>query len=597
MTETNLPLFFGTSGPTDGSAQIAFIAESWGADEHNVKKPLVGYSGHEFNKMLVEAGFDREQVFCSNVVSAQPQGNNMWRFFYPRSEAPDSARFRGLDPTPLVRSEMERMYSQLRALRPKVVCVFGNYALWALTNVARIGYETPEFGVPGRLVPTGIGDFRGSMLFCDVPGLEGTRILPLIHPAAITRVWELRQTTVNDMRVRIRQALSDDWIDKQRLGISVHYEPDAAIGFLESLLATLDVKPTILAADVESVKRSLLTCIGFSHRLGFADVIPFVKITGKTFDSHFTIPVEVKITSLLHRIFTHPNARFVGQNFLYDQYFIWRSLGSIIDCYADTMLAQHIFLPGEPKDLGYLSSLYCRYHRYWKDDNKEWSAKGDIHQHFVYNGEDNCRTLEIISAQLPMLEKLGAMKPTLPGGRSRFSFIMNQNRVCFSMSRRGILTHRARRLELQGEMSEAASEREAKLFRIVPQEIFTEPKTKKKDPTPWYNSSKLQKELYYDILGLPVQRHRKTKQPTLDKENLPKLIDRFPWIAPFTTPLLELRQIDVFSSNFLGAKVVNDRMHSTFNPGGTETLRLSSGKTPLDEGCNMQNQPKGNEDK
>jgi DNA polymerase I-like protein with 3'-5' exonuclease and polymerase domains len=324
-------------------------------------------------------------------------------------------------------------------------------------------------------------------------------------------------------------------------------------------------------------------------------VIPFVKLPGKTFDSQFSVADEARITSLICRVLTHKNARLVGQNFQYDQYFMWRSWGIVTDCYADTMLAQHVFLPGEPKDLGYLSSLYCRYHRYWKDDNKEWALKGDLHQHFLYNGEDNIRTLEIISRQLPMLEKLGAMKPNLPGGRSKFSFMMNQNRVCFSMSRRGALTDAKRRIKLQIEMSEAASLREAKLLSIVPQELFSEPKTKKKEPTLWYNSNKLQQELYYDILGLPVQRHRKTKQPTLDKETLPKFIDRFPWIEPFTRPLLELRQIDVFSSNFLAAKVVNNRMHCTFNPGGTETFRLSSGKTPLDEGCNAQNQPKGNE--
>lgn len=591
-------LFFGTSGPRDGSALVAFVAESWGSDENHAKRPLVGSSGNLFNQMLLDTKnplLAREKVFVTNCVSAQPPGNNMWEFFYPRAEAPASARFRGLDPRPDTRAEIERMYSQLRTLRPKVICVLGNWALWALTPNARISYETPALGIPGRLVPTGIGDFRGSMLVCDVPGLEGTYVLPLIHPAAIQRSWELRQTTINDIRVRVAQALADDWIDKQRLSVSVHYDARSAIAFLESLLAQLDSGPVMLACDIETTKKSLITCIGFCSRPCYADVIPFVRFEGKNFDSHFSIPDEVRITTLLCRVLTHPNARLVGQNFQYDQYFIWRSLGIVLDCYADTMLAQHIFLPGEPKDLGYLSSLYCRYHRYWKDDNKEWSAKGDLHTHFLYNGEDTIRTLEIISRQLPMLEARGMMKPTLPNGRSRFSFIMNQNRVCFSMSRFGILTDPKRHLDLTLEMGEAASHREALLYRLVPQELFTPPKTKKKDPTPWYNSNKLQKELYYDILGLPVQRHRKTKQPTLDKENLPKLIDRFPWIEPFTRPLLELRQIEVFSSNFLAAKRVNNRMHCTFNPGGTETLRLSSGKTPLDEGCNAQNQPKGNE--
>lgn len=106
-------------------------------------------------------------------------------------------------------------------------------------------------------------------------------------------------------------------------------------------------------------------------------------------------------------VVTHPNAFIIGQNFNYDdQYFINDpSFGFRITCGHDTKVAQHVLLPGTDKDLVMLSSLYCDWHRYWKDDLKESALNLDDIKRWRYNCRDTVVTYEVYEKQLPLLKK------------------------------------------------------------------------------------------------------------------------------------------------------------------------------------------------
>ena len=65
-------IFLGTSGPRN--ADIAIVAESWGAEEDRQKKPLVGEAGKELRKMLIECGININDCFKTNVISASHYG-------------------------------------------------------------------------------------------------------------------------------------------------------------------------------------------------------------------------------------------------------------------------------------------------------------------------------------------------------------------------------------------------------------------------------------------------------------------------------------------------------------------------------------------
>lgn len=575
------PRFEFTSGPRD--ARIAIVGEAWGSDEAVARKPFVGLSGMELTRMLADAGIDRDSCFLSNLVPARPEQNEMWRFF-----SPDAPPFRGLRPLTSTLESLRDLYEQLKLVRPSVIVAAGNYPLWALTREARIGKHPDQRNI---LAPTGIGDFRGSMLYCDVEGLTDIPVLPVYHPAAILRSWELRTVTVQDLRARIPMALSGDW--KPRITPNLVYQPtfEFVLDTLECWIDKADTIPELpLACDIETRQR-LITCIGFSDGQ-LALTIPLVKKvpSDSGFDSYWTAPQEARITRRLTQLLTHPRMGIIGQNFLYDATYFYRTYGVTPTFWHDTMMAQHLMFPGTPKDLGYLSSLYCRYHRYWKDDNKEWDAKSDMSDHLRYNAEDCLRTHEIALSQRRALEQQGLGE--------LFLIEMEKYRMAFEMSMRGIRIDQKQKATLAVELYEAASSRIHWLEQRIPKALVAEllDKDPKELKSSWTTSPAQQKAIFYDLFGLPGQRHRKTGALTLDKEAIPKLKKRAPWASRIFDTLLELRSIEVFSSTFVNAAIDPDgRMRTSFNPAGPETFRWSSSTNPFGTGGNFQNLPKGKE--
>ena len=220
MLDSNKPLYYGTTGPQD--AKIVVVAESWGEREAVFQQALVGPSGAEFDRILYEAGIHRSTVLCTNLIAERPHGNETWRFFLPKNSHPHARRVGGLIPSSMVESEMRRLYMQI-ADRPRdLVIAAGNYSLWGLSRCtgSQVIRESNGRRVPEDLqtyTPTGIMDWRGSMLYLDrheaygPPGAPATRLLPIIHPAAIIRQWSLRDVTIHDLKTRVPQALKQDW--------------------------------------------------------------------------------------------------------------------------------------------------------------------------------------------------------------------------------------------------------------------------------------------------------------------------------------------------------------------------------------------------
>lgn len=574
-----MPKFEFTSGPR--TAPIAIVGEAWGSDEAIAKKPFIGLSGMELTRILADAKLSRDNCFLTNLVPARPDRNEFFRFF-----SPGTGDYRGLNPLPETRAAIEDLYEQLRIVRPRVIVAAGNYALWALTDEARFG-KHPDFRE--YVVPAGIGDFRGSMLFCNIRGLEDIPVLPIYPPAAILRSWDLRTVTVQDLRRRVPMALKGDWKAPTQ---QINFKPEylQATRWLGHWIRQCEAGPFELACDIET-RLKLITCIGFADGQQ-ALTIPLVKKVNSAsgFDSHWAPAEEKEITRKLRTLLTHPNVRLIGQNFLYDSTYFYHTYGIKPRVGFDTLMAQHVLFPGTPKDLGYLSSLYCEYHRYWKDDNKEWDAKSDMDDHLRYNAEDCLRTFEIAQVQKAALHSQGMWEI--------FEAEMEKYDMAFDMSVYGMRVDKKMKAQLSIELAEAASSRICWLEKIIPQSLVAEimDKDLKTMKTSWTSSAQQQKAVFFDLLGLPAQRHRKTGAITLDKEAIPKLIRKAPWATKIFDALLELRSIGVFSSTFVNASLdIDGRIRTSMNPCGTETFRWSSSQTPFGTGGNFQNLPSGKE--
>lgn len=582
-------LWYGTSGPRD--AEIVVVAESWGATENFEKKPLVGASGQEFDKMLLEAGINPKSIFKTNVMAAQPQGNEAWRFFLPKGSKEENS-LRGLQPSKWVWNELDRLHSQLRAIRPKVVVAVGNYSLWALTECASVGKPFTENHVSVN-VPSGIASWRGSMLLSnEVNTLPDLKVLPIIHPASIMRQWSQRAVTVHDLRSRIPLALSGDWRPNPPPKIyapPTFAEADKVLGNWLIHLASGNVLR--LSHDIETA-RGLITCMGFAdgpYASGStALVIPLVRPNpDRTFGSFWTLEEEFSLIRTIRLILSHPNVRIEGQNYNYDTQWIERDYCVTPNLSFDTMLAHHLLWPGTPKALDYLASLYNHYYRYWKDDNKEWDIRGNWTEHLIYNGEDCLRTYECATDLRKQIVDQGF--------QDLWEIEKQKNRLALNMMRRGVLIDRNTRTRMAFDLMTERDNIAGWLSSLIPQSMVAP--YLKTSKASWWQSPAQQKLLFYDLLGMTAQMNRKTKKPTIDDEALENLKAKYPEYTRIWEALSMIRSIGVFFSTFISAELEPDgRLKCSYNTAGTETFRWSSSENAFWRGTNLQNIPRGQEE-
>jgi uracil-DNA glycosylase len=583
-------LWFGTSGPRN--ADIVIVGESWGEEEEQAQRPFVGSSGKELDRMLLESGHPRPLIFCTNMVAAKPprDGKELETALLFEPNEKGKPKWRGLHPSPYVRSEIERLWDQLRQIRPRLVIAAGNWPLWALSseetsNIVSISSSQMETSA-SRLVPGGIISWRGSMLKSNEAS-GNLNLLPLIHPAAILRAWYLRAVTVHDLKTRVKQALLSDWYDKLKVEILAPPTIEQAELYFCLWLNRANQGERIrVVCDIETA-RGLMTCIGFGTQ-DFGMTIPFVRLLpGRRFDSYWKPNEEAHLAHLIRKLLLHRNILIEGQNFLYDTQYIQYFLGIFPRTDFDTMLAHHLLFPGTPKGLDYLSSLYCRYHRYWKDDNKEWDLGDDETVHLRYNAEDLWRTFECATILRKMIVDLGQSE--------QWEWERRKAALALRMMNRGIRIDTKRRSQYGFELSAALADVQQRLTTIIPKQL-TESLVKS-SKRPWYSSPKQQQILFYDRLGLPSQRNRKTGSTTVDDEALENLKAKYPELSGLFDLILTARSIGVFHNTFVNAELEPDnRMKCSFNPAGTETFRWSSSQNAFRRGTNLQNIPKGDEE-
>jgi uracil-DNA glycosylase len=146
MTCTNL-----VAGEGNPKAAIVLVGEAPGASEDREGRPFVGSAGKLLDKLLAEAGLEREDVFITNVLKARPPGNRN-----PRKAEVEHNR--------------PWLDAQLDAIDPELIVLLGKHALDALAPGHKI---TQVHGKPLEH--------------------EGRRFFPVFHPAAALRTKPLRE--------------------------------------------------------------------------------------------------------------------------------------------------------------------------------------------------------------------------------------------------------------------------------------------------------------------------------------------------------------------------------------------------------------------
>jgi DNA polymerase I-like protein with 3'-5' exonuclease and polymerase domains len=464
-------------------------------------------------------------------------------------------------PTNQFETGLSAVGEAIQRLRPKVVIALGDTGLWATTG------------------ERGITKWRGSLLEqSDGQGLEYT-VIPTFAPDAVLRKWDWRSQAVHDLRRARRQV--DERTREPNYNFRIRPDFGGAVQELQRLVGIAHESPEgfKLSVDIET-RNGHIACIGFGWSRTDALCIPLMCVDNP--EGYWSYEEEYQIVNAINRLLCHPNLRIIGQNFLYDLQYLARHWGIAPFPSMDTMLAHAVCFPGTPKGLDYLSSMYCEYHRYWKDESKDWDPKVGEDQLWTYNCKDCVVTYEVSEVLESVIDQLGLREP--------YQFEMDLVEPLFCMMLRGVRINTKLRGELMWELQSVMGQREEYFEALIPDIQLAKSKTAK----PWYRSPQQLQKLFYEVFGQAVIRQRKTGRPTIDDDALTKIGKREPLLYPLTSVLSEYRSLGVFLSTFIQAPLDHDhRMRCSYNPVGTETFRFNSSADAFGYGTNLQNIPKG----
>jgi len=301
---------------------------------------------------------------------------------------------------PILVEGYHSLLKEIQLVKPTIIIALGN---------------TPLFALTGR---QGITKWRGSQLvqnaadLLEPTGEPPPKVIPTYHPAAILRQWDWRAIALNDLRRCKRESTSrlyktPDWTFIIRPSLV------QALGTLGALYERCEKGPTLLSFDLET-RAGHIACAGIAWDRSNAICLPFMAVAQP--EGYWAEEEEALVLDSLTALLTHPNARIVGQNLLYDCQYTWRHWHTVPRVHFDMMIAHHTAFAaaagpddtsiakhkkgakkrqgGFKKSLDFQASLYNEHYIYWKDDSKEWDPTIGEEQFWRYNCEDAVRTME-----------------------------------------------------------------------------------------------------------------------------------------------------------------------------------------------------------
>lgn len=344
-------------------ARVMLVGEAFGAEEERTGEPFMGASGQELNRMLHEAGLLRSDTFVTNLVNARPPNNDLTQWIPEKKKDVTSIHvpLRDKMVLPVVKVGYQNLIREIKAVQPNVIIAAGNAALWALTG------------------ERGVLKWRGSLLQIEQPidlfdqfdPALLPKIIPIIHPAAILRQWELRAITMRDL-ARVKENMNSRVIDVPAWNFILQPSFQQVMDTFDMLEARIAAGPTLLALDLET-RAGHITCCGLAWSRLDALCIPFMQ-TGLNND-YWNEDQETHIIYRMYKFLCHPNCKVTWQNGLYDAQYCYRHWHFVPHGTHDTMIAHHVAFAGQPKSLDYQASMYCDYYRYWKDMYKTSTSK------------------------------------------------------------------------------------------------------------------------------------------------------------------------------------------------------------------------------
>jgi len=353
-------------------AKIMILGEAPSYEETLAKKPFIGPSGRELDRILRDAGVPRHECWVTNVCKYQvpPNADKKRLPFHVR------ARNHGIN----IEQQLVELRTEITDVNPNVILALGGTALWALSGKEKISKH------------------RGSLMW----GM-GHKFVPTYHPAhllhsaaggEIKGFWN-RQIMIFDFKRAYDESASPILNLPQRT-LQICHNSGELYEFLERYKHHKRV-----GVDIEAGGHCLPICIGLAFTKGHGMTIPLWNRDGLS-----TIPTSdlAVIWRMLAEILWEKD--IVGQNFNYDRDKLRRLGFTIRRISSDTLLKAFAINPELPKGLAFLTSIYTR-EPFYKD---EGMYEGSVKDLLLGCARDSCVTLEVDEAMNADLEELGVTK-------------------------------------------------------------------------------------------------------------------------------------------------------------------------------------------
>lgn len=547
----------GSKGPR--TAKIVIVGEAPGKEEVEKGIPFVGQSGRELDRMLADAGINPADCYFTNVTLIRPKDNDISEWMHAGKKKTKGKKitpahwkeYRGWQCEPHIIGDVQRLYEELKEIKPNVVLAVGRTPFWAL---CREGIDA-KTGTISR--------WRGSTLESDaIPGLK---VIPAFHPAFILRAWYNRKITVQDYRRVLWASASPDMPDP---GWEFTIRPTyhQATNFLQGLLFRLEAGEVFMTCDVESVQGKTL-CVGIGISAKQAICIPVL------YEYRFYFPEDQRwfINYLMYLVLTHKNARVINQNIPYDTQFLMEDFIIYPNIWWDTMVGQNVLWPGTPANLAYQASMYCKDYRYWKDDtDKFWESKriSNWDEIWFYNCEDCARTFEVFERQ----------REAIAGRKLQRQFDFLQRRIfrlIMKLMFRGVRVDHKRRLEMLSELLQVVVYARNRVNYFATRELNVQ-------------SPKQLADFFYKELKLPPQ-FSDTGAISCDADALVALAELDPLVRE---PVKWINLVRSYATAITVCKAEpepNGRWKSAYSLGIVKTYRLSSKENAFGRGLNLMN--------
>lgn len=404
-TLKNLPLVHGYGPDT---AKIVIVGEAPGDTEVAQGKPFVGKAGQLLDKVLEEAGVDRQECYITNAVLCRPIPHR----------APKAAELKAC---------RARLINEIKERLPKVVIALGNAAAYSLLGVRNIS------------------DIHGTV---NWQAEIGAYVVPTYHPAAVLRTPSHYIDLIQDIK---RAAALLDKTPHVTVAPSVEY---ITLHTYDDVLALANRLETIshVALDVETASTGKLLSLALSWKTGTAVVVT---------ESALADP---RVIPLLDRALS--DKVIIGHNLKYDVKVLWRNGFASIRVGEDTMLMHYTIdeRPGEHK-LKPLVRRYLNVPDYDAPIKEYYTHMEDCppNELWRYNAYDAAYTY--------MLWKLLGEEVDSDGKWLLHNMLYPAANVLARMEYTGVMVDKAYLSNLRTKLEKEAQELEQEMFKIAGREF------------------------------------------------------------------------------------------------------------------------------